>query len=127
MAAGCVGAVVLGSIGYAVAKPEQREAFRQDIISGRFKDILCAGIAPRDDTHQDSGATFRNPVFDPTDDQPETFTEHATSVIVDQPTLPSYDDLFPPPPPPYDEAVRAPEHEGDQPRQPQGSADSSTP
>ena len=127
MAAGCVGAVVLGSIGYAVAKPEQREAFRQDIISGRFKEILCAGIVPADGAHQDSGTTFRNPVFDPTDDQPETFTGHATGVVVDQPTLPAYDDLFPPLPPSYDEAVLAPEHGDDQPRQPQGSANSSTP
>lgn len=127
MAAGCVGAVVLGSIGYAVAKPEQREAFRQDIISRRFKDILCAGIAPRDAVHQDSGATFRNPVFDPTDDEPETINRNATGVVVDQPTLPAYDDLFPPLPPSYDEAVLAPEHGDDQPRQPQGSANSSTP
>ena len=127
MAAGCVGAVVLGSIGYAVAKPEQREAFRQDLISRRFKDILCAGIAPRNTVHQDSGATFRNPVFDPTDDEPETINSNATGVVVDQPTLPAYDDLFPPLPPSYDEAVLAPEHEDDQPRQPQGSADSSTP
>ncbi len=66
-----------------------------------------------------------NPVFDPTDDQPESINGHATGVVVDQPTLPSYDDLFPSPPT-YDEAVQAPEHEGDQHRQPKGSSDSST-
>ena len=126
MATGCVGAVVLGSIGYAVAKPEQREAFRQDLIARRFKDVLCSGITPPDDEHQDSQITFRNPAFDSTDDQAEAITGHSTDVVVDQPTLPSYADLFPPPPS-YDEAVRAPEHEGDQPRQPQGLAGSSTP
>ncbi len=122
---GCLGAVVLGSIGYAAAKPEEREAFRQDLISGRFTDILCPGLRDPDRAHQDSGATFRNSVFDPDDDQPETITRHSTDVVVDQPA-PPYDDLFPPPPS-YDEAVRAPEHESDQPSQPRGSANSSTP
>ena len=123
---GCLGAVVLGSIGYAVAKPEQREAFRQDLIDRRFTSILCLGLRDRDRASEDRQITFRNPAFHSSDDESETIAWHTTDVVVDQPAPPPYDDLFPPPPS-YDEAVRALEHEGDQPRQPNGAADSSTP
>ena len=123
---GCLGAVVLGSIGYAFADPQQRAAFRQDLIARRFTGILCPGLHNTDRTHEDRQTVFMNPAFNPSDDEPETITGQATDVVVDQPAPPPYDDLFPPPPS-YDEAVRAPEHEGDQPRQPKGSSDSSTP
>ena len=126
LVAGCLGAVVLGSIGYAFADPQQRAAFRQDLIARRFTSILCPGLHNPDPAHEDRQTIFRNPAFHPSDDESETIIGHTTDVVVDQPAPPSYNDLFPPPPS-YDEAVRALEHEGDQPCQTKGSADSSTP
>ena len=123
---GCLGAVVLGSIGYAFADPEQRAAFRQDLIDRRFTSILCPGLRDPDRASEDRQTTFRNPAFHSSDDESETIFGHTTDVVVDQPAPPPYDDLFPPPPS-YEEAARALEHEGDQPRQPNGAADSSTP
>ena len=119
---GCVGAVILGSIGYAVADPEQRAAFRQDLKSRRIISILWPGLWDPYRPHEDRQTILRNPAFDPSDDESETIPLHTTDVVVDQPAPPPYDDLFPPPPP-YDEAVRA----LDQPCQTEGSADSSTP
>ena len=119
--AGCLGAVALGSIGYACAKPQQREAFRQDLTTGQFMDIMSCEDCNRDNAHRDSQATTNNPTVDPTDDQPLATIDHSANIIVDQPmpAPPPYDDLFPPP---YDETIRAPDHQDGQPHQPSGSA-----
>ena len=112
LAVSCLGAVALGSMGYACAEPHQRESFRQDLFAGRLLSACCIGYALGNHGHRDSQETFNNPAFDPSEDEPVIISEHSIDSIIEQPmsSPPSYNDLFQPPPS-YDEAVYGPDHQ----------------
>lgn len=112
LAASCLGAITLGSIGYACAKPHQRESFRQALFERRLLSAFgtdnALGLGHRE--HQE---TFNNPAFDPSENEPAIISEHSIDSIIEQPRPPSYNSLFQLPPS-YDEAVHGPDHQPQQ-------------